>query len=161
MDDVIGRSKAISDKICALARIGYDRTEISNLLKIRYQLVRTVLGDAEIMRGLHRQVEAERQPVSVDAEPAAREMTSSYILLRAGFEFIGEWVQEAGSTITLDGRAPAKPGVYAFVVDGVVVYIGFTNSDLRTRFEQYRRGHVLQPNNARIKRLISSRLRKN
>jgi hypothetical protein len=72
-DDVTRSLETTSDKIRALSRAGYDRTEISKLLNIRYQHVRKVLIDAGITGGLRRQVEAEREPVTVDAEPASRE----------------------------------------------------------------------------------------
>jgi len=157
-DDVIHSLGTTSDKIRALARACYDRTEISKLLNIRYQHVRKVLVDAGITGGLRRQVEAEREPVTVDAEPAPSEATSSDALLRAGFQLIGEWTQPASGGLQLEAKAPAKPGVYAFVVDDVVAYVGLTNNDLRTRFDQYRRGHVGQRTNARVNNLIATAL---
>ena len=80
------------------------------------------------------------------------------MLLRAGFEFIGEWTQAADSTIRLEANAPAKPGVYAFVVDAAVAYVGLTNSGLKTRFDQYRRGHAGQRTSARVNGLIAKAL---
>ena len=157
-DDVTRSLQTTSDKIRALARAGYDRTEISKLLNIRYQHVRKILVDAGITGGLRRQVEAEREPVTVEADPASREATSWDVLLRAGFQFIGEWTQAAGSSIRLVAEAPAKAGVYAFVVDDAVVYVGLTNKDLRTRFDQYRRGHAGQRTNARVNGLIARAL---
>jgi hypothetical protein len=158
VDDVIRDLETTSDKIRALARAGYDRTEISKLLDIRYQHVRKVLVDAGITGGLRRQVEAERESVTVDAEPAPSEVTSWDVLRRGGFQFIGEWTQAAGSSIGLEANAPAKPGVYAFVVDDAVTYVGLTNNDLRTRLDQYRRGHVSQRTNARVNSLIAKAL---
>ena len=143
-----------SEKIRALARSGYDRTEISQLLNIRYQHVRKVLLDAGITGGLRRQVEAQREPVLVDAAPAAREVTSWDVLLRAGFQLLGQWTQDTESAIKLDAKAPAEPGVYAFVLDDVVSYVGLTNNGLRTRLDQYRAGHKGQKTNARVKELI-------
>jgi hypothetical protein len=154
VDNVIRDLETTSDKIRALARAGYQRTEISKLLAIRYQHVRKVLVDAGITGGLRRQVEAEREPVEVDAEPAPKEATSWNLLLHAGFQFIGEWTQATASAIALEAKAPARPGVYSFVLDDAVVYVGLTNNDLRTRFDQYRRGHVGQRTNARVNGLI-------
>lgn len=51
-------------------------------------------------------------------------------------------------------RALAEPGVYAFVLDDAVAYVGLTNVGLRTRFDQYRRGHERQRTSARINKLI-------
>ncbi len=67
---------------------------------------------------------AEREPVLVDAEPAPREATSWEVLLRAGFQLLGEWTRDPESTIQLDAEAPAAPGVYAFIVDNAVAYVG-------------------------------------
>lgn len=160
LEDVIRGLKTTSAKIRALAEAGYDRTEISQQLGIKYQHVRKVLLDAGIMDGLRRKVQAEREPVLVDAAPAIREAPSSDILLRAGFQPVGEWTEDPASAIKLDATAPEKPGIYAFVVDNLIVYIGLTNNNLRTRFEQYRRGHEGQRTNARVKKLIVQTLSK-
>lgn len=103
-------------------------------------------------------VEAEREPVLVDAAPASREATSWEVLLRAGFQLLGEWTQEPVSAIKLDAKAPTEPGVYAFVLDDVVAYVGLTNSTLRTCLDQYRRGHAQQRTRARVNKLISNAL---
>jgi excinuclease UvrABC nuclease subunit len=55
-------------------------------------------------------------------------------------------------------KAPRVPGVYAFVVDDVVVYVGLTKSGLHTRFKQYRRGLKRQRTSARINDRIASTL---
>jgi hypothetical protein len=53
--------------------------------------------------------------------------------------------------IQLDNRAPGKPGVYAFIVDEAVVYVGLTNNGFHAHLEGYRRGHEGQRTNARVK----------
>jgi hypothetical protein len=130
-----------ADKIRALAHADYDRTEISKILGIRYQHVRNVLLRSGLTGGMRREAEAEREPVEVDAAPAPREDASWTALIDAGFQLIGEWTEDPGSLLRLDAKAPALPGVYAFIVDDVIVYIGLTLSDLKTRFDQYRRDH--------------------
>ena len=153
-ETVTGSLATTSAKIRELAQAGYDRTEISETLGIRYQHVRKVLLDAGITTGLRRQVEAEREPVLVDATPAPREATSWDVLLRAGFQLLGQWTQDAESAIKLDAKAPAAPGVYAFVLGEAVTYVGLTNNGLRARLDQYRAGHKGQKTNARVKELI-------
>lgn len=143
-----------SAKIRALAQAGYDRTEISQQLGIAYQHVRKVLLDAGITGGLRRRVEAEREPVEVDAAPAPREATSWKVLLHAGFVFLGEWVQDGDGAIKLHAKAPAEPGVYAFVVGDIVSYVGLTNNGLKVRLHQYQIGYKGQKTNARVKKLI-------
>ena len=76
-------------------------------------------------------------------------------LLDAQFSVLGNWTAVGDEAIKLDAEAPSVPGVYAFVVDDEVVYVGLTNNGLRARFEQYRIGHEKQLTNARIKKRVS------
>jgi hypothetical protein len=117
-----------------------------------------VLLDSGINTGLRRQVEAEREPVIVDAAPAPREATSWDVLRRGGFVLLCEWTQNPESMLILDTKAPTEPGIYAFVVDDTVVYVGVTTSGLRTRLNQYRRGHEKQLTSARVNGLIKKTL---
>lgn len=153
-EEIIRGLATTSAKIRALAEAGYDRADISNYLGIRYQHARKVLLDAGITGGLRRQVQAEREPVLVDAEPSPPEATSWDVLLRAGFRHLGHWIQDADNGIRLDAKAPTEPGVYAFVLGNAVAYIGLTNNGLRIRLDQYRVGHAGQKTNARVKELI-------
>ncbi|WP_207620210.1 GIY-YIG nuclease family protein [Oharaeibacter diazotrophicus] len=142
-----------SDKIRALAHAGYLRTEIAQLLDIRYQHVRKVLVDAGIDAGLQRTVELTRSTDIIEAPASDREPTPPAVLLEAGFSRVGEWTLD-GDRLTLSGRAPAEVGVYAFILDDEVVYVGVTQNGLQVRMEQYRRGHAGQKTNARVNALI-------
>jgi hypothetical protein len=104
---------------------------ISSLIGFRYQHVRNVLLRSGIEGGLRGQVEVEREPVTVDAAPPPREDTSWKVLTDAGFQLLGEWTHDPESLIKLDAKAPSAPGVHAFVVDDVVVYVGLTLSGLQ------------------------------
>ena len=146
-----------SDKIRALARAGYLRTEISKLLDIRYQHVRKVLVDAGITDGLQRPVEMERSCDTIEVKPAERESTPPTVLLDAGFQPLGEWRLVDGK-IELDSKAPSRPGVYAFILENVVVYVGVTQNGLQTRMDQYRLGNMGQRTNARVNGLIRKAL---
>jgi hypothetical protein len=143
-----------SAKIRALADAGYDRTEIAKVLGIRYQHVRKVLIDSGNTGGLRRQVDVEREPITVDVAPVSSALISCDALLKAGFRFLGEWTLDSDGAIKPNATAPAEPGVYAFAIGDIAVYIGLTNSGLRTRFDQYRRGHKGQRTSARVKGLI-------
>jgi hypothetical protein len=148
-----------SDRIRALALAGYMRTEISSLLDIRYQHVRNVLVDAGITEGFkpREEVRLEREPVVVevgeDDSPEGSADTSWEVLLRARFRFLGEWKGE-NDDFQIDAKAPVDAGVYSFVVDDVVMYVGLTQRGLRTRLDGYRRGYERQKTNARVKALI-------
>ena len=50
----------------------------------------------------------------------------------------------------MDAKALTVPGIYAFVVDDVVVYVGLTQSGLKTRFDQYRLRHVTPQQNTHL-----------
>jgi hypothetical protein len=146
-----------SDKIRALAEAGYLRTEISKALDIRYQHVRKVLLDAGIAGGLTRPVELERSDDVVEVDPEEREQVSSSALLNAGFISLGEWKIVEGK-IRLEKRAPRTAGVYAFIVDGIVSYVGVTHSGLQTRMDQYRHGPSGQKTSSRVNGLIAKAL---
>ncbi|QOD63853.1 GIY-YIG nuclease family protein [Ochrobactrum sp. MT180101] len=161
--DVTTGLQTKSEMIRALARAGYMRTEIASLLGIRYQHVRKVLVDAGITEGLQsrEEVSLEREPVVVevgdDDTDEASTGTSWEVLLRAGFHFLGEWKGE-NEDFQIDARAPADAGVYSFVVDDVVMYVGLTQRGLRARLDGYRRGYERQRTNARVKALIQEAL---
>lgn len=157
--DIVQDLRTTSDKIRALGSAGYDRVEIAKFLGIRYQHVRNVLLRSGIAGGLRREMEAEREPVEVDAAPAPREDTSWTVLTDAGFQLLGEWTHDPESLLRLDAKAPTAPGVYAFVVDDIVVYVGLTLSGVKTRLDQYRRGHKGQRTSSRINGRISQTLR--
>jgi hypothetical protein len=155
-EDITAGLATKSDKIRALAKAGYARAEIAALLGIRYQHVRKVLLDAGITGGLKNvKLEVEHEPVEVelsdDTEPVSAE-----ILLKAGFKLLGNWTQPAPGEILLSAKAPNDPGVYAFVLEGVIVYVGLTQTGLRTRLDHYRRGHERQRTSRRVKGLISA-----
>lgn len=72
-------------------------------------------------------------------------------LLDAGFERIGAWRlagRDAG--MELDGTADRKPGVYAFVVDGVVQHVGSAQRGLHVRFRRYATSQTMRTS-ARIR----------
>jgi hypothetical protein len=147
-----------SEKIRKLAQAGYLRTEIAELLGIRYQHVRKVLEDAGIAFGRQREVAFERTPVEITVEDEPKSETPWEVLLRAGFSFLGEWTTDGDGEFRLDAQAPADAGVYAFVVDDLIKYVGLTQRGLRNRLDGYRRGYERQPTNARVKKLINAAL---
>ena len=79
-------------------------------------------------------------------------------IIQAGFHDLGEWVCLEDGEFELSAQAPVAPGVYAFVVDGWIRYVGLTQTGLRTRMNHYRRGHVRQKTSARVKSLIKATL---
>lgn len=157
--------KSKADKIRALALAGYLRTEIAEMLAIRYQHVRQVLERSGISLGRTRDVVLDREPVEVEVETDVAEQgiqptRSDYLIASGGFRRIGEWCLVAGDDgFELSDPAPKEPGVYAFVVDDVVSYIGVTLTTLHTRMGHYRRGNEAMRTSQRVKALILQALR--
>jgi hypothetical protein len=150
----------ISAKIRALAQSGHQRTEISKVLGIRYRHVRNVLVGSSSTEDDRPQVAVAREPVMVDTAPPPREDTLFEVLMDGGFALLGQWSLEPDDTIRLDAKASSENGVYAFVVDYIVVYVGLTNSGFRTTLDQYRRGDERQRTRARVKKCIVEALSK-
>jgi hypothetical protein len=147
-----------SDKIRALAQAGYARVEIAALLGIRYQHVRKVLLSAGITGGLKNvRLEVENEPVEVELSDDTEPVDAKF-LLQAGFKLLGNWTLPTPGEISLSAKAPNNPGVYAFILEGVIVYIGLTQRGLRARMDDYRRGHERQKTSRRVKGLIATAL---
>lgn len=138
-----------SAKIRALAQAGYSRVEIANYLGVIYQHVRNVLVQSGIEAGSRNDLSrASGKPAKCEAE-----LWSVTRMLEAGFELVGTCELIDGGFRYSD-RAPTEAGVYAFAVDGWVMYIGLTRGALRTRLGHYVYGHVKQATSARVKDLI-------
>ncbi len=145
-----------SDKIRALANAGYSRTEISNIVGVRYQHVRKVLLDAGITGGLRHAIAVPQPAIPVAAAPSMTIPLS--VLVEAGFSPIGKWVLSSEGGVTFEGKAPDVPGTYAFALDDVIVYVGVTLRSLKGRMGQYRRGYPRQRTSFRINGLIRATL---
>lgn len=153
---VIAGCTTKSASIRALAKAGYLRTEIASLLGIRYQHVRKVLEDSGSREGLRHLVDAERSPVTITVDSTAAP-TKGTVLTEAGFILLGEWKIQDGELI-LSSQAPNEAGVYAFLVDGAVVYIGLAQRGFKSRMRNYRDGREGQRTSRRVKGLISAAL---
>lgn len=156
--------KSKAAKIRALARAGYLRTEIEDILTISYQHVRNVLERSGISAGRTRDVVLDREPVV--AEVAVIEgvadvapTKSAYLISSGGFTRIGQWQLTGEGGFDLSHPAPKDPGVYAFVLDDEIVYVGLTLTGLHTRMGHYRRGHEDMVTSKRVNGLILEALR--
>lgn len=151
MSVVVEGLDTIADKIRALLREGYLRADIARFLGVRYQHVRGVAVAGGIDGGLQRGIEV--VPASKPI-PEVREETAIDVLVDAGFELLGEWVAgEAG--IGLSTKAPKDPGVYAFVVDGLVKYVGLTKMGFHRRMYSYSKPGSTQRTSQRINEIIA------
>lgn len=150
MSEVIDGLETTSDKIRALLREGYLRTEVRDFLDVRYQHVRKVAVEAGIEGGLKRGILVLPKPKPIKK---VREDVAVEILLDAEFTLHGTWVQtEKG--IGLSAAAPKVAGVYAFVIDGAVKYIGLTKAGFHRRFYNYQRPGPTQRTSQRLNGMI-------
>lgn len=152
--DVIAGLSTKVEKIRALSRAGYERSEIAALLNVRYQNVRKALVDAE------RSQQTAAKPLKIETPrkdaPAGRH--SWEVLLSAGFLFIGEWMLGNDGVISLGATIPTHAGVYAFVVDDIVKYVGLTQRGLRHRLRRLNASFTQQSSLARVETLIAETL---
>lgn len=150
MSVVVQDLDTTSDNIRALLREGYLRTECAKFLDIRYQHVRKVAVDAGIEDGLQRGVVVVPKSKPAPAVPAD---VAIEVLLDGGFELLGTWVgTETG--IGLSKPASRDPGVYAFVIDGLVKYVGLTKSGFHRRMYNYQKPGATQRTSQRINEII-------
>ncbi len=74
-------------------------------------------------------------------------------LITAGFTQVGQWLIN-GSGICLDCEMPRTAAVYAFAVDGQVLYVGCASLNLHQRLDGYVRPGPTQSTNQRLNPLI-------
>ncbi len=78
-------------------------------------------------------------------------------LLKNGFNYLGDWTVDGDGRLKLERTAPAKSGVYAFVEEQEVTYVGVTHRTIRQRMSNYVSGSKGQKTSSRIKmRLLAS-----
>ena len=153
MPVVVENLKTKSDKIRALLREGYSRAQVAVFLNIRYQHVRNVAKAAGIKGGLQRGIAVVAKP-----EPIlkVREDLAVGVLVDAGFQKIGFVLADGSGGIGVNTPAPSEPGVYAFVVAGLIKYIGVSRRGIRARMLNYRFGHTGQKTSNRLRQIRST-----
>jgi hypothetical protein len=82
-----------------------------------------------------------------------KDPTPASYLLDLGFEATSEWKLSSGR-LALVGATPENPGVYAFVANGYVNYIGVATRRLKNRIKLYANPGKSQATNLRINPLI-------
>jgi hypothetical protein len=79
-------------------------------------------------------------------------------LVRAGFQQVGCWELNTEQKLTLRIELPARAGVYAFAMDGVVQYVGLASKSLHQRIGHYRMPGPSQTTNIRLNDLICGKI---
>lgn len=132
-------------------------SEIARRLGIRYQHAYGVLkkrSSPPPRRAAERPVGESAGRVRVGRKP----LLSVDDLVGGGFAFAGRWVLTDAGEIALDRSFANAVGVYAFVVDRVVVYVGVATTGLATRLSHYAKPGIRQLTNLRLNRLIKDEL---
>lgn len=77
-------------------------------------------------------------PSEVGSMPVLKRPLDPDTLRLAGFEDLGDWTLQNGELLSMKD-APVGSGVYAFVIDARVVYVGVAIGGLRRRLRCYAR----------------------
>lgn len=143
--DVVRGLATKSEKIRALATAGLTRTQIAAFLGIRYQHVRNVL-----VQSGNFQEKAKAAGTSLEPD----ETWTIDRLVEGGFEHLCECELDTAGGFGFSQKGSAKPGVYAFAVNGIVTYVGVSQSGLQGTMYHYSYGHKGHKTRARVKQLI-------
>jgi hypothetical protein len=92
--------------------------------------------------------------------PRARIDLPASELLDAGFHLCGTWELLPEGGIRVVGDIPKEPGVYAHVVDGVVMYVGVATMGLKKRVYFYAKPGSTQLTSVRVNDLVYKELAK-
>jgi hypothetical protein len=146
-----------ADQIRELAAAGLSPAEIAAKVGVRYQHVYNVLKRS----GALSTVAARQQVNHSNHTTNDRQPMPLAELIARGFQVVGNWqlADADGDKIEFNGELPRTPGVYAFAVDGTVVYIGVSERDLRQRIKFYAKPGPRQLTSIRINGLVASELR--
>lgn len=155
MQDIVSELTTTSDKIRALLREGYLRTEVAEFLDIRYQHVRKVAVDAGITGGLQCGIVV-LPPQTVAPVPKGR--IAIDFLIDAGFTKLGHWVAKEDG-IGLSVAVSKEAGVYAFVIKDEIMYVGITRAGFHRRMYNYQRGHYRQRTSHRINGILNEQIK--
>ena len=139
-----------SDHIRKLHGEGCSTSKIAAELGIRYQHAYNVIKRANM-----RPIGATSNMGRSHSKPGLDEAK----LLESGFRLLGGWMLDDDGNLALSVPVPTDPGVYAFIVDESVLYVGVATIGLRNRFYSYKRPGVSQRTSLRLNKAIKSLLR--
>jgi hypothetical protein len=124
---------------------GYDAFLIAGLNKVRF--VRQAAG-ARAVPGPGT-MPLTRREAPKTARPVKPALTAQ-ALLAGGFELTGRWVLASDRRLALESALPLHPGVYAFAMKGLAVYVGIAASGLANRLKFYVRLGATQRTSQRV-----------
>jgi hypothetical protein len=134
-----------NQRIVDLHHQGFEPASIASQLGIRAHVAEDVLRDAGLIGAV----------VSALAPPPPpknrKPPLEAQALIAGGFHHSGVWTTGDDGELTMSGAAPGRPGLFAFVAHGRVVYMGLTLRRLDVRLDLYRPGRSQLPANVRLR----------
>jgi hypothetical protein len=154
-----------AEQIRALARSGRKPAEIAAEIGVRYQHVYNVLKRSApdylpARNSAGSAVTAPKQTTRISrpaAKPSKPPLTRA-VLVAAGFVPTAAWVM-AGGDLAMRGDLPTAKGVYAFVRDETILYVGVANIGLAQRLYFYRKPGKTQTTSIRIRQRLLDELK--
>lgn len=135
-----------SEEIRTLAQAGHTVTEIARALNVRYQFAYNVCQKAGLLND-----RANNAPAASGARPSKPALNAA-LLLAGGFEANGS-ISRTSEGLVMP-TLPKQAGVYAFVQDGVVQYVGVATRSLAQRLNGYARPGPTQTTNQRVNAML-------
>jgi hypothetical protein len=127
---------------------GYDAFLIAGSNRVRF--VR-LTPDARALSGPRIMPPTARDAPKTIAPPLpAKPILTAQALLAGGFELTSRGVLTEDGRLGLESPLPSQPGVYAFVMKGLAVYVGIAASGLANRLKFYVRPGVTQRTSQRV-----------
>ncbi|MBV9996911.1 MAG: hypothetical protein JO127_17040 [Caulobacteraceae bacterium] len=115
---------------------GYDAFLISGANKVRFVRVGPSTG---AYQRAPTTPTALRMPQTAVPPPPPKPALTAQALLAGGFELTSRWVLTPAGALISERPPPSHPGVYAFVSEGLAVYVGIATVSIRKRLYFYTR----------------------
>ncbi|TLX03680.1 GIY-YIG nuclease family protein [Rhizobium sp. MHM7A] len=141
-----------SARIRALALEGMETAEIARQLGIRYQHAYNVL---KASGGSPTPTIKEKRAATTRSPKPPLPLS---VLTDGGFLPAGRWMISATNELIVENPLPKEVGVYAFVKDGVALYVGVATMGIAKRLYFYGRPGITQRTSQRLNALIKNEL---
>jgi hypothetical protein len=144
---------SVSEEIRVLARDGLSVAEIARRLGIRYQHAYNVLKASGLLPTNPPRASEANAPAPARKPPLLVEE-----LIRSGFEFSGRWILSGTGELMIDRLLPKSVGVYAFAINGTVLYVGVATMGVAKRLYFYAKPGITQRTSQRLNGKIRNEL---
>ncbi len=138
-----------ANKIRQLAAKGLSVSEVAAQVGVRYQHAYNVLKRAGPATA----------PRPMGAPAQNKPLLHADILLNAGFHCASTWSLDDAGLLILKEVLPKEVGVYAFVKEGIVMYVGVATMGLAKRIYFYAKPGVSQRTSLRLNEIIRHELK--